>query len=106
MKACFDGLTFGAPTGKENELAQLVKDCVPSMEMMRMVSSGTEATMSAIRAARGFTGRDKIIKFKGCYHGHSDGLLVQAGSAALTQSVPDSGGVPASFAQQTFSCSL
>ena len=101
VKACFDGLTFGAPTGKENELAQLVKDCVPSMEMMRMVSSGTEATMSAIRAARGFTGRDKIIKFKGCYHGHSDGLLVQAGSAALTQSVPDSSGVPASFAEQT-----
>ena len=66
-----------------------------------MVSSGTEATMSAIRAARGFTGRDKIIKFKGCYHGHSDGLLVQAGSAALTQSVPDSSGVPASFAEQT-----
>ena len=101
VKACFDGLTFGAPTGKENELAQLVKDCVPSMEMMRMVSSGTEAMMSAIRAARGFTGRDKIIKFKGCYHGHSDGLLVQAGSAALTQSVPDSSGVPASFAEQT-----
>ena len=101
VKACFDGLTFGAPTGKENQLAQLVQECVPSMEMMRMVSSGTEATMSAIRAARGFTGRDKIIKFKGCYHGHSDGLLVQAGSAALTQSVPDSSGVPASFAQQT-----
>lgn len=106
VKACFDGLTFGAPTGKENELAQLVKDCVPSMEMMRMVSSGTEATMSAIRAARGFTGRDKIIKFKGCYHGHSDGLLVQAGSAALTQSVPDSSGVPASFCTADFSCSL
>ncbi len=101
QKACFDGLTFGAPTGKENELAALVRDCVPSMELMRMVSSGTEATMSAIRAARGYTGRDKIIKFKGCYHGHSDGLLVQAGSAALTQSVPDSAGVPASFAQQT-----
>lgn len=101
VKACFDGLTFGAPTGKENRLAQLVQECVPSMEMMRMVSSGTEATMSAIRAARGFTGRDKIIKFKGCYHGHSDGLLVQAGSAALTQSVPDSSGVPASFAEQT-----
>lgn len=101
VKACFDGLTFGAPTGKENQLAQLVQECVPSMEMMRMVSSGTEATMSAIRAARGFTGRDKIIKFKGCYHGHSDGLLVQAGSAALTQSVPDSSGVPASFAAQT-----
>ena len=101
VKACFDGLTFGAPRGKENQLAQLVQECVPSMEMMRMVSSGTEATMSAIRAARGFTGRDKIIKFKGCYHGHSDGLLVQAGSAALTQSVPDSSGVPASFAEQT-----
>ena len=101
QKACLDGLTFGAPTGKENELASMIRDCVPSMEMMRLVSSGTEATMSAIRAARGYTGRDKIIKFKGCYHGHSDGLLVQAGSAALTQSVPDSAGVPASFAQQT-----
>lgn len=101
VKACYDGLTFGAPTGKENTLAQMIKDCVPSMEMMRMVSSGTEATMSAIRAARGYTGRDKIIKFKGCYHGHSDGLLVQAGSAALTQSVPDSSGVPASYAEKT-----
>ena len=101
VKACFDGLTFGAPTRKESELASLVRDCIPSMEMVRMVNSGTEATMSAIRAARGYTGRDKIIKFKGCYHGHSDGLLVQAGSAALTQSVPDSSGVPASFAQQT-----
>ncbi|MBR0411207.1 MAG: glutamate-1-semialdehyde 2,1-aminomutase [Eubacterium sp.] len=101
VKACYDGLTFGAPTGKENELAALIRDCVPSMELVRMVNSGTEATMSAIRAARGFTGRDKIIKFKGCYHGHSDGLLVQAGSAALTQSVPDSSGVPASFASQT-----
>lgn len=101
VKACFDGLTFGAPTGKENTLAAMIRECVPSMEMVRMVNSGTEATMSAIRAARGYTGRDKIIKFKGCYHGHSDGLLVQAGSAALTQSVPDSSGVPASFAQQT-----
>ncbi|MEE1229413.1 MAG: glutamate-1-semialdehyde 2,1-aminomutase [Lachnospiraceae bacterium] len=101
VKACFDGLTFGAPTGKENQLAELVKECVPSIEMMRCVNSGTEATMSAIRAARGYTGRDKIIKFKGCYHGHSDGLLVQAGSAALTQSVPDSAGVPASYAEQT-----
>ena len=101
QKACADGLTFGAPTGKENRLASLIRDFVPSMEMMRLVSSGTEATMSAIRAARGYTGRDKIIKFKGCYHGHSDGLLVQAGSAALTQSVPDSAGVPASYAMQT-----
>ena len=79
----------------------MIRDIMPSMEMVRMVNSGTEATMSAIRAARGYTGRDKIIKFKGCYHGHSDGLLVQAGSAALTQSVPDSSGVPASFAKQT-----
>lgn len=101
QKACFDGLTFGAPTGKESTLAAMIKECVPSMDLVRMVNSGTEATMSAIRAARGYTGRDKIIKFKGCYHGHSDGLLVQAGSAALTQSVPDSAGVPASFAQQT-----
>ena len=100
-QACEQGLTFGAPTKKEYEIASLIHDMMPSMEMMRMVSSGTEATMSAIRAARGFTGRDKIIKFKGCYHGHSDGLLVQAGSAALTQSVPDSSGVPASFAEQT-----
>ena len=101
VKACYDGLTFGAPTGKENTLAAMIRELIPSMEMVRMVNSGTEATMSAIRAARGYTGRDKIIKFKGCYHGHSDGLLVQAGSAALTQSVPDSAGVPASFAQQT-----
>lgn len=104
VKACFDGLTFGAPTGKENELAQLVKDCVPSMEMMRMVSSGTEATMSAIRAARGFTGRDKIIKFKGCYHGHSDGLLVQSGSGTLTFGVPTSPGVPADVVKNTLVC--
>ena len=99
--AAVRGTSFGAPTNGEVELAELIRTAVPSMEMMRMVSSGTEATMSAIRAARGFTGRDKIIKFKGCYHGHSDGLLVQAGSAALTQSVPDSSGVPASFAEQT-----
>ena len=100
-QACEQGLTFGAPTKKEYEIASLIHDMMPSMEMMRMVSSGTEATVSAIRAAIGFTGGDKIIKFKGCYHGHSDGLLVQAGSAALTQSVPDSSGVPASFAEQT-----
>ena len=101
VKACFDGLTFGAPTAKENRLAELIRECVPSMELLRLVNSGTEAVMSAIRVARGFTGRDKIIKFKGCYHGHSDGLLVQAGSAALTQSVPDSGGVPAAYAGET-----
>lgn len=101
VKACFDGLTFGAPTAKENRLAELIRECVPSMELLRLVNSGTEAVMSAIRVARGFTGRDKIVKFKGCYHGHSDGLLVQAGSAALTQSVPDSGGVPAAYAGET-----
>ena len=101
MDSCENGLTFGAPTEKEVILAELISELIPSMEVSRLVSSGTEAVMSAIRAARGFTGRDKIIKFRGCYHGHSDGLLVQAGSAALTQSVPDSSGVPASFAEQT-----
>lgn len=100
-KACGDGLTFGAPTRKEVELAQLVRQCVPDMEMLRLVSSGTEAVMSAVRAARGFTGRDKIIKFAGNYHGHSDGLLVKAGSGLMTQSVPDSAGVPAGYAQST-----
>lgn len=99
--ACEDGLTFGAPTEKEFILADLIAELVPSMEVNRLVSSGTEATMSAIRVARGFTGRDKIIKFKGCYHGHSDGLLVKAGSAALTTSVPDSAGVPADYTRNT-----
>lgn len=83
------------------ELAQLIQSCVPSMEMMRLVNSGTEAVMSAVRAARGFTGREKIIKFTGCYHGHSDGLLVKAGSGLLTGSVPDSAGVPAGYAAAT-----
>lgn len=101
QKAVVDGLTFGAPTERETILCKLVNECIPTMEMMRMVSSGTEAVMSAIRAARGYTGRDKIIKFKGCYHGHSDGLLVKAGSAALTSSVPDSAGVPKSFTEKT-----
>lgn len=100
-EACLSGLSFGAPTRKELTLGRLIQECIPSMEMMRMVSSGTEAVMSAIRAARGFTGRDKIIKFKGCYHGHSDGLLVKAGSGALTGSAPDSAGVPASFTEHT-----
>lgn len=95
------GLSFGAPTALEVEMADLVSQLVPSMEMMRMVSSGTEATMSAIRLARGYTGRDSIIKFEGCYHGHSDSLLVKAGSGALTLGVPSSPGVPADFAKHT-----
>ncbi|TLX55300.1 glutamate-1-semialdehyde-2,1-aminomutase [Stutzerimonas nosocomialis] len=95
------GLSYGAPTAMETEMAERVCRLVPSMEMVRMVSSGTEATMSAIRLARGYTGRDAIIKFEGCYHGHSDSLLVKAGSGALTQGVPSSAGVPADFAKHT-----
>lgn len=101
QKACQAGLSFGAPTEKEVVLAKLIHEMIPAMEMMRLVSSGTEAVMSAIRVARGYTGRDKIIKFKGCYHGHSDGLLVKAGSAALTTAVPDSAGVPADYTKNT-----
>lgn len=100
-EACEDGLTFGAPTQKEVELAHLIKECVPSMEVSRLVNSGTEAVMSAIRVARGYTKKNKILKFRGCYHGHSDSLLVKAGSAALTTSVPDSAGVPADFTKHT-----
>lgn len=96
-----NGLSFGAPTILETEMADRLCQLVPSMEMVRMVSSGTEATMSAIRLARGYTGRDKIIKFEGCYHGHSDSLLVKAGSGALTLGVPTSPGVPAALAEQT-----
>jgi len=95
------GLSYGAPTALETEMAELVCGLVPSMDMVRMVSSGTEATMSAIRLARGYTGRDSIIKFEGCYHGHSDSLLVKAGSGALTLGVPSSPGVPAAFAKHT-----
>ena len=95
------GLGFGAPTRIEIEMAERVCELVPSVESVRMVSSGTEATMSAIRLARGFTGRDKIIKFEGCYHGHSDSLLVKAGSGALTLGVPTSPGVPAAVAENT-----
>ncbi|MDO9162446.1 MAG: glutamate-1-semialdehyde 2,1-aminomutase [Methylococcaceae bacterium] len=95
------GLSFGAPTEIETRMAQRVCDLVPSIDLVRMVSSGTEATMSAIRLARGFTGRDKIVKFEGCYHGHSDSLLVKAGSGALTFGVPSSPGVPASVAEDT-----
>ncbi|QHQ62436.1 glutamate-1-semialdehyde 2,1-aminomutase [Anaerocolumna sedimenticola] len=100
-KAVRDGLTFGAPTKKEVILAELISQIMPSMEMVRLVSSGTEAVMSAIRTARGFTKKDMIIKFRGCYHGHSDGLLVKAGSGALTQAVPDSAGVPKSYTENT-----
>lgn len=100
-EACDLGLTYGAPTKREVELAELIAELMPSMEVSRLVSSGTEAVMSAIRVARGYTGRDKIMKFKGCYHGHCDGLLVKAGSAALTTSVPDSAGVPADYTRHT-----
>ncbi|WP_318615213.1 glutamate-1-semialdehyde 2,1-aminomutase [Sporosarcina sp. YIM B06819] len=95
------GTSFGAPTLAENELAKLVIDRVPSIEMVRMVSSGTEATMSALRLARGFTGRDKILKFEGCYHGHGDSLLIKAGSGVATLGLPDSPGVPESVAKNT-----
>jgi glutamate-1-semialdehyde 2,1-aminomutase len=95
------GLSFGAPTEIETRMAQKVIELLPSVELVRMVSSGTEATMSAIRLARGYTGRDKIVKFEGCYHGHSDSLLVKAGSGALTFGVPSSPGVPAAIAENT-----
>ncbi len=100
-KAIANGTSFGAPTELEITLAKMVKKAVPSIEMVRMVSSGTEATMSAIRAARGFTGRDKILKFDGCYHGHADSLLVKAGSGVATFGLPDSPGVPAELAKHT-----
>jgi len=96
-----NGLSFGAPTELEITMAEKVRELVPSMEKLRMVSSGTEATMSAIRLARGYTGRDKILKFEGCYHGHADSLLVKAGSGALTMGVPNSPGIPADFAKHT-----
>jgi glutamate-1-semialdehyde 2,1-aminomutase len=95
------GTSFGAPTRAEVEMAETIVELIPSVEMVRLVNSGTEAVMSAIRIARGYTGRDKIIKFSGCYHGHSDGLLARAGSGAATLSVPDSLGVPGSIVEQT-----
>ena len=96
-----NGTSFGTPNPCEVEMAELILRFVPSIEKVRMCNSGTEATMSAIRLARGFTQRDKIVKFAGCYHGHSDSLLIKAGSGALTHGYPDSAGVPASFAQET-----
>jgi glutamate-1-semialdehyde 2,1-aminomutase len=99
--AAKDGVSFGIPNLYEIEMARLIVDWVPSVEKVRMVNSGTEATMSALRLARGFTGRDKVIKFEGCYHGHVDSLLVSAGSGALTHGQPDSAGVPADFAALT-----
>jgi glutamate-1-semialdehyde 2,1-aminomutase len=95
------GTSFGAPTGRETELAELIIDAVPSVEMVRLVNSGTEATMSALRVARGFTGRDLTVKFEGCYHGHVDSLLVKAGSGIATLGIPDTAGVPKAFADTT-----
>lgn len=106
LAAVKNGLSYGAPTELETTMAARVCELVPSIDMVRMVSSGTEATMSAIRLARGFTGRDKIIKFEGCYHGHSDCLLVNAGSGALTLGVPSSPGVPASVVEHTITLSF
>ncbi len=103
MEAVRDGLSFGAATEREVLMAELICSMVPSIEMVRMVNSGTEAVMSALRAARGFTGRDKIIKFAGCYHGHTDAMLVQAGSGVMTQGIPDSKGVPAGCTRDTLS---
>jgi len=101
QQAAASGASFGAPTEKEVVLAEMVREAYPNIEKVRMVSSGTEATMSAIRLARGYTGRDKILKFDGCYHGHADSLLVKAGSGAATFGVPTSPGVPADFAKYT-----
>ena len=101
LEALTKGSTYGAPTAIEVEMAKKIVDAVPSVEMVRMVSSGTEATMSALRLARGYTGRNKIVKFEGCYHGHADHLLIKAGSGALTFGVPSSPGVPESIASET-----
>lgn len=103
-EACQRGLSFGAATEAEVEMARLICEMVPSVEMVRMVNSGTEAVMSAIRAARGYTGRNKIVKFEGCYHGHSDAMLVKAGSGVMTAGVPDSAGVPKGCTQDTLLC--
>src|SRR4029077_16056803 len=101
QEALETGTSFGAPTGGEVELAELIAQAVPSIEMVRLVNSGTEATMSALRLARGFTGRDLTIKFEGCYHGHVDSLLVKAGSGMATLGIADTQGVPQAFAETT-----
>lgn len=106
IQAAENGLSFGAPTAIEVKMAEIISQLIPSIEMVRMVNSGTEATMSAIRLARGYTGRDKIIKFEGCYHGHADCLLVKAGSGALTFGQPNSPGVPADVAKHTLTCTF
>ena len=106
LEAVENGLSYGAPTEAEILMAEKVKALVPSIEKVRMVSSGTEATMSAIRLARGYTGKDKILKFEGCYHGHADSLLVKAGSGALTMGVPNSPGIPEDFAKHTLTVSF
>jgi len=106
IQAAESGLSFGAPTRNEILMAKKVKQLIPSIELVRMVSSGTEATMSAIRLARGYTGRDTILKFEGCYHGHADSLLVNAGSGALTLGQPSSPGVPADFAKHTLTATF
>jgi glutamate-1-semialdehyde 2,1-aminomutase len=98
------GTSYGAPTGLESDVAKLIKQCLPSIEKIRMVNSGTEATMTTIRLARGFTGRNKIIKFDGCYHGHVDSLLIKAGSGVATFGLPDSPGVPKDLAKHTYTC--
>ncbi len=101
QRACERGLSFGAATEAEVDMARLICEMAPSVEMVRMVNSGTEAVMSAVRAARGYTGRDKIVKFEGCYHGHSDAMLVKAGSGVMTAGVPDSAGVPTGCTEDT-----
>lgn len=103
IEACMDGLSFGAPTQREVIMAELICEMVPGMEMVRMVNSGTEAVMSALRAARGFTGRNKIVKFAGCYHGHSDSILIKAGSGVMEGGVPDSSGVTKGCTEDTLS---
>ncbi len=105
QNALLKGSTYGAPTALEVEIAKMIVDAVPSVEMVRMVNSGTEATMSAIRLARGYTNRNKLVKFEGCYHGHADHLLIKAGSGALTFGVPSSPGVPESIASETLTAS-